>query len=148
MPRSLEDFRDEILPWMHGCTEVIEHRDYGKLLADVIYREGIFQVERVTMAPNAVVRAHRHPNIDAYEQHVSGSLAFIANNDPARVNRILERIRTRSAKDLDGICFLVRSADWHGAKAGPEGACFLSVQKWTGDVPVTAAGVDWEGPCI
>lgn len=142
--RTLEDFRDWYLN--HQSEKVLEHRDYGKLVADVVYREGLFQVERVTVSPNFGVAAHRHPNIDAYESIVSGDLAFLIHPNPDRLNSALSRIKPRSMRRLAGKFFHVRSTDWHAAKAGTAGAQFLSIQKWTGVVPMTAAGVDWEGP--
>jgi hypothetical protein len=148
MNSTLEEFCEEILPWLDACTEPVEHRDYGKLQADVIYRRGNFQVERVTMAPNYQVQAHRHPNIDAYEFHIRGDLVFLVAESAERVNKFLDRVPAIKEHRLWGKSFRVQSTAWHGAKSGDAGCAFYSVQKWTGAVPVTAAGVDWEGPAL
>jgi hypothetical protein len=148
MNSTLEEFCDEILPWLNPYAESVEHRDYGKLQADVIYRCGNFQVERVTMAPNHQVPAHRHPNIDAYEFHIQGDLVFLVAESAERVNKFLDRVRAIKESRLRGKKFRVKPTDWHGAKSGEAGCAFYSVQKWTGAVPVTAAGVDWEGPAL
>lgn len=145
MNLTLEQFRDSWIAYP-GVRKTIEHRDYGKLTADVIFRDGFFQVEEVIMFPNAFIAAHRHPNITAYELYVSGDVVIAVHEDAERVNRFLRRVSPLCERRLAGRLFKVRSTDWHGAKAGPNGAVFQSVQMWSGAVPVTAAGVDWEGP--
>lgn len=144
---TLERFRDEYLVCPPDLG-VLEHREYGKLRADVVWRDGLFQVEKVTMEPNCLVLAHRHPNIDAYEAHVAGDLIFLVGTDVPRLNAALEKLKPFVEHRLRGKSFRVRPTDWHGAKAGPNGAVFFSIQHWTGEVPMTAAGVDWEGPAI
>lgn len=127
-------------------SSVIEHRDYPGVSSDVLFRSGPYQIERVTIAPNTTILAHRHSHFDSWEIVVSGELARVSGIAEGSVNAALsmdwgwmrhgERVK---------IC----SQDWHGCRTSGRGAVVLSVQHWrlyflSGTVP-TFAGENWEG---
>lgn len=108
----------------------------------VLYREGQFQVEMVTGPPNFQIPEHTHDDVDSYEVCLSGSLELYANGIQAGF------IRTPRS---DGISrsfaqFVpISSSCVHGGRAGPEGACFLSIQRWRDGVKPTHVALNWNG---
>jgi hypothetical protein len=119
-------------------------RDFGPVTSIVIHRQAPFQTELFT-ARNTFQEEHRHPNVDSFEVPLFGKLYFTLNGQPVL-----------SDADVD-VCAgygwprdqippqRVRPSDWHGARVGPEGAVFLSVQLWLRGIAPSSVGLDWEG---
>ena len=98
----------------------------------MLYRKGCFQVQLFTVAPNIEIPDHIHPNMDSYEVHVGGDIAFRVNgefNNPK--NNLMPGV-TR-----------IRPTDFHGGSFGKRGGLFLSVQHWLNGVEPSSAGEDW-----
>ncbi len=142
---TLEDYHDYFLSLPMRDLKVIECRNFGVLVASVVHREPPFQVELVTGMPNQKVPAHRHPHIDALEVHISGDLRVVIGATAEEANEKLESARVIPERWARGKTFSINHDQWHAAKVGDKGASFWSIQKWIGPVPLTAAGVDWEG---
>jgi hypothetical protein len=142
---SLTEYRDFFLALPASAFHVLEIRNYGSLVASVVHRYPPFQVELVMAEPNTKVPAHRHPNIDALEVHISGDLRLVIGPTREETDALLEKARPIPEHRARGHSFPIRSTDWHAAIVGRKPAAFWSFQKWTGAVPMTAAGVDWEG---
>jgi len=100
------------------------------------HRDGLYQVEEVILAPHVVVPQHRHPHVDSVEHYLGGTFVLIVSGHRFEAGPQLRRLR-RSVP--------IRATDWHGAEVGAEGARFLSIQKWDGNVPVSSVAIDWEG---
>jgi hypothetical protein len=142
---TLEAYRDLFLLLPMKSLKVIECRNFGVLVASVVHREPPFQVELVMGMPGQHVPAHRHPHIDAYEVHISGDLRVVVGETPEITNAKLETAKVIPERWARGKSFFIAHTDWHAAKVGDKGAAFWSIQQWTGPVPLTAAGIDWEG---
>ena len=100
----------------------------------VLYRDGQFQVELITLRKGCTVPPHTHPNIDTYEVVLSG--------DPAAVVSVGKR---RHTSRLISTIAPVPSGVVHGAVMGPDfDMAFLSIQQWHGKAP-TFITDDWEG---
>lgn len=142
---NLETFRDWFLQQPVESLRILECRNYGKIVASVVYRKPPYQVELVIGEPNAKIPAHRHPNIEAYEVHISGDLRLIYDLPQETVSALLEKARPFPERFARGKVIHIKPDSWHAAIAGPTGASFWSVQKWVGDIEITAAGENWEG---
>ena len=98
----------------------------GPVCLENLLRGASFQVERITAPAGHTVRQHRHPDVDTIEFALAGAGSvwlnrrefYMAAEGPFRGLRISSR-------------------SWHGGKAGPEGAVFLSVQHWR--IPFSAS---------
>lgn len=142
---DLEAYRDRVLALPLSELKILEVRVYPVLVASVVHREGRFQTELVQALPNNRVPAHRHPHINALEVHISGDLRIVIGATPEEAESSLEKARIIPERFARRKSFQIPGEAWHAAKTGPKGASFFSFQEWTGEVPLTAAGVDWEG---
>lgn len=152
--QTLEEYRDWFLAQPASALRVIEHRTFGALSASVVHREAPFQVELVITGPSSKLVAHRHPHIHAYEVHISGDMRIVVAETAEQAEQSLssgalipEKIYER-ARRTNGHFLEIRSTDWHAGAFGAGGASFWSIQKWNDGEPMTAAGIDWEGPAI
>lgn len=55
----------------------------------IMFRDGGFQVEQVTLFPNYEVSPHCHPNVDTYESHLCGSGEAWLENDCGICERLV-----------------------------------------------------------
>lgn len=105
----------------------------GAISGTVLFRRGQYQVEQFVAEPFAEAPSHYHPNIDTIEYIVSGSLVF--DQSSGRACQPGDRVR-------------VRPGEVHVARAGADGVCFISMQRWLNDVPPTSVTLDWVGAPI
>lgn len=110
--------------------DVVTHF-HGKASGSVLYRKGSFQVQLFTVAPNVEIPDHIHPNMDSYEVHVGGDIAF-------RLNGSYE---LEQMPGLAGVTRVLPNA-FHGGSFGKRGGLFLSVQHWLNGVAPSSAGED------
>ena len=120
----------------------IMERGYGPVHSALLHREGEFQTELVRVAPGAELPQHRHPGVDSIECPLEGFIRFrIGGEDPyATVSD------ERLARFAIGKLVRIAGKAWHSGKAGPEGAVFLSMQRWTGEQVLI--GERWEGATV
>ena len=97
----------------------------------VLYREPPYQVEAVTIAPNTEIPPHHHPRMDSFEVATSGELLFFVDDRQTGYPRAARA--DGSSRNL-GKYVPIPADAWHGGRAGPTGASFLSVQLWHGAV--------------
>ena len=145
---TLEQFAADFLKSPTDRFQVVEFRNSGNRASIIAKREGRFQAELVVWTPNLVLPAHRHPSINALEVHVSGDMILVFGDSEEETNDYIARASVWPARRLHGRVIPVRPQDWHGGKAGDTGAAFWSLQEWSGDDPLTAAGVDWESSAV
>jgi len=143
---TLDNLKDVFLNSSMSDFTPIEIRNSGNRMSLIAYRKPPFQVELVMWMPGVVIPAHRHPNIDAFEVHVSGDMVLLLGEDEAKTNDLINRAKVWPAKRIHDRITRVRPTSWHGGKAGQTGAAFWSIQHWTEGVELTAAGIDWDGP--
>jgi len=98
----------------------------GPTHAIVMYRDGPFQVEMLSVAPNSSLPPHRHPNIDSIEVYMAGEIMFRCDGKENYTSEL--RIRPNVL---------------HDAVSGPSGGVALSFQYWLNGVPPTFVGNDW-----
>jgi len=148
MTENLEQFASDFLASRTAYLQVLEFRNSGNRASIIAKREGRFQAELVLWGPNLVLPAHRHPHINALESHVSGDMILVFGDTEQEANDFLARASVWPSRKLHGRFIPVRPQDWHGGKTGPTGASFWSIQEWSGDEPMTAAGVDWDSSAV
>lgn len=102
----------------------------GIIYGVVLYRQGPYQVQLFILPPNSVIEPHTHPNVDSFEVFIGGDIDFFLGDELFNQNTIGDPIR-------------VAPTAWHGGKFGPNGGCFLSIQKWLNGVAPTSVGHDW-----
>lgn len=105
----------------------------GGISGTVLYRRGQYQVEQFIAEPFASAPAHHHPNIDTIEYIVSGSLVF--DHKTGRACGPGDRVR-------------VHPGEVHVARAGENGVCFISMQRWLNGISPTSVTLDWVGAPI
>jgi hypothetical protein len=111
----------------------------------VLYREGQFQVELVIVEPDTKIPAHCHDDVESYEVAIGGQLEFFVDGTQSGFFR--EPRADGVSRDL-GKFVPVRADAWHGGRSGPQGACFLSVQRWRDGVAPDRVGRNWHGPAM
>lgn len=108
----------------------------------VLYREGQYQVELVTFAPNTTIPKHRHDHVDSIEVMVSGGLDLWVDDRQCVFERS-PRPQTGMNRDVLKFVPIPSDAYHHGGTVG--GGCFLSVQRWKGMAP-SHVGIEWQDP--
>ncbi len=101
----------------------------------VLYRDGQFQVELITLRKGCIVPPHTHPNIDTYEVVLSGGAAAVASVGRHR----------HTSRQVVAIVPIPQGVV-HSAAPGPDfDTAILSIQYWHNGVPPTFITDDWEG---
>lgn len=124
---SFADFRppsDALRAYLIGSTEIHTL---------VLYREGPFQLEVITSAPNAGgshIPEHAHPNVDSIDVFLHGELGPLSG-----ILRLPFGAKKR-----------IRHGVFHGASVGEAGSSILCIQHWLNGVSPTSIALDWEGP--
>lgn len=104
-----------------------------------MFRHNNLQVEMFLVPPNTEIPDHLHPNVDSIEVAVWG----------AQLRHSGQVVMSFEDMELSrGWALRVRPGDWHGGKASPQGACFLSFQRWMNEVPPTSVVNDWSGEVL
>jgi len=112
------------------------------------YRSGPFQVQQFIVPPNYIIPAHTHPNVDSYELYLGGEIEFSQGGEfiisPERARstgqfgEAIERCKT----------LRIRPNDLHGAKFGPNGGVFMSVQHWLNGIEPHCVSADYTGAVV
>jgi len=114
--------------------------------ANLLYREGEFQVQMFTVPPDYVIPSHTHPNIDSFEVYVSGQIRF--SHRGQFVFESLETVHGRDPSSYAWRMLRVLPEDPHGAVSGPQGARFISIQRWLNGVLPTCVSADYTGQVL
>lgn len=137
---DLQDYAERIVAM--SLPTPIQERDYGPVHSAVIHREGLFQTELVTVAPNTDLPNHRHPGVDSIECPQSGFIRFRINGDDPYKWVSDERL----ARFATGKLVRIQGDAWHSGRTGPEGVRFLSMQRWPSKPGMI--GEVWEGATV
>lgn len=128
----MDDLEGFLHWWMHERVIQAAPNEEGRLVFSgelygiVLYRQPPYQVQLFIIPPNCEIDDHIHPNVDSYEVYVSGDIKFRINGEVSEENVIR-----------------VYPTSFHGGSFGPQGGCFVSVQKWLNNVEPTSVGADW-----
>ena len=116
------------------------------LTSTCIYRHEQFQVEFVTVKPDTYIPPHTHPNVDSYEVALRG-MEFYSDGKTTLPMWFADQLDPvgKSLSSAHHMKVRIQPSTEHSAKSGPEGGCFLSVQKWLNGVAPSAVGMDWKG---
>ena len=114
--------------------------------ANLLYRAGEFQVQMFTVPPDYVIPGHTHPNIDSFEVYVSGQIRF--SHRGRFVFESLETVHGRDPSSYVWRMLRVLPEDLHGAVSGPQGARFISIQRWLNGVLPTCVSADYTGQVL
>lgn len=101
----------------------------------VLYREGQFQVELITLRKGCVVPPHSHPNIDTYEVILSGGPDAVASAGRHR----------HTSRQVAAIVPIPNGTIHSAAPGGLEDTAFLSIQLWLNGVTPSFITDDWVG---
>lgn len=102
----------------------------------VLFRESCWQVELITMLPDAVVPVHRHNRVDSCDLMLAGDIDGVVVGGVS-----VSHIRRGS---LPANLVRVGKGIWHGGRPAKQGAVYLSFQKWDG--PPGVISDDWDLP--
>ena len=111
-----------------------------KVVGITIYSRDQFQVQLFSCEPNGVIPKHKHPNVDSFEVALWGM--ELSADVCGKYRRILS---IKQAPKRPYLTIRILPSCLHGAKAGPQGGCFLSVQHWLNGVKPSSVGNDWDG---
>jgi len=112
-------------------TPIVDGVNHVDILSGTtLYRNYPFQVELFITKPNIVIPPHIHPNVDSFEVWVSGDIDFMRKGKWYNHPHANPKIR-------------VLHNNLHGAKSGPRGGSFLSIQKWLDGVDPKFIGNNW-----
>ncbi len=114
--------------------------------ANLLYREGGFQIQMFTVPPNYVIPGHTHPNVDSIEVYVSGQIKF--SHGGRFVFESLETVHGRDPDSYTWRMLRVRPQDRHGAVSGVQGARFISIQHWLNGIPPSCVSADYSGTVL
>ena len=101
----------------------------------ILFRESCWQVELITVYPNAVVAQHRHMHVESTELPLGGGV-IIGDIDG-------EKLKPFHRETLFANLIRIPAGVWHGGRAGQNGVVWLSFQKWI-VLPPTWITDDWE----
>lgn len=111
----------------------------------VLYRDAPYQVELVIIGANVSIPDHCHDDIESFEVFVSGSLEFYVDG----VQTGFMRQPRNDGMSRDFCKYVPIASDAvHGGCAGPEGASFLSVQRWREGVAPSHVLLNWRGDAM
>lgn len=111
----------------------------------VLHREGQFQVEMIVARPNTEIPEHTHDDVESFEVGFSGDLEFFVKG--IQTNFFRSAAPNGTSRDL-GRFMPVPQGMIHGGRSGPNGAVFLSVQRWREGLVPTHVGINWTGPTV
>ena len=114
--------------------------------SNLLYRDGEFQVQIFTVPPNYVIPGHLHPNVDSFEVYVSGQIKF--SHRGRFVFESLETVHGRDPASYAWRMLRVLPQDRHGAVSGPQGARFISIQRWLNGMPPACVSTDYTGATL
>ena len=100
----------------------------------ILYRSSPFQVTLVILFPMKKIPPHYHPNVDAYNINITGNGESIVGG--RFVTKVIEGPLT-----LERRIPVLAGAIHYGMS--PEGASFLSIQKWKNHIIPGFLNDDW-----
>ena len=102
-----------------------------------LHRDGMFQTERVDIAPHTRIVPHCHPHMDSVEYYVAGEGTLVIGGHTVQLGPHLLDLPPMKR------CAPIAHDHIHSGVVGPHGVSFLSIQRWQGK-PQSAV-VDWDG---
>jgi hypothetical protein len=115
-------------------TELCRMHFDGRAFQLVMFRDGPWQLELVTLMPNIVVPRHSHPNVSTFGIYLGGSGALDSSE---YIERQINKLRSGTMLGVT-----TPAGEEHGGSVGPDGLCFLSFQQWS--VEPSMLHEDWQ----
>lgn len=109
---------------------------FGPAFCHILHRTGPFQTELCIFPPGLDIPHHTHPDVDAIEYQISGTLDLFINGLP-----MTSRV---PAPLLPSLAFRIPAGTDHHVVIGPRGCSFFSIQQWHRR-PLDHIGHNWSG---
>ena len=143
---SLKDFayafREEAKVYGYLPSGINAVHNIGIVTVIVLYRNGPFQVEMFAIPSNFIIPEHTHPNVESYELHIGGDIAF--SHDGRWVDKD-KFIPVPGSDNYRNSLIYVKTSDLHGSVIGPRGGVFMSIQKWLNGTEPSCVALDYDG---
>jgi len=131
-----------IPPFKDGVVRV------GAFTGITLYRNGPFQVQLWTCDPNSNIPEHSHPGVDVIQVYLWGQIHLTHNGVPVIEEAGMAEFQADgigySTSMAYGLNLRVHPGQTHGAKIGPMGGAFLTIQMWLDGEP-RSVDTAWEG---
>ena len=118
----------------------------GKFSGITLHRQERWQTQLWLCDPNSEIPDHAHPHVDVMQLYVGGNLALRHKGEQVIHPEAL-RVGVAGLAMMRGAMLRVRPGETHGATIGPEGAAFITFQRWLDSEP-TSVELDWEGEAL
>lgn len=134
--------------WLTECsaTPMPPFKDGVHFLAEFVgttlFRHQEYQVQMWTCAPNSVIPEHSHPGVDNIQIYLWGQVYLTHNGQPVIGEEQMGEMDGLSAAYTSSIRIL--PGETHGARIGPMGGAFLTIQRWLDGNPKSVATA-WSG---
>jgi quercetin dioxygenase-like cupin family protein len=123
-------------PFKDGVVRV------GQFTGITLFRQPPYQVQLWTCDPNSNIPEHGHPGVDVVQIYLWGQVHLTHQGQPVVSDDMMVEKEGKSA--AYGATIRVRPGETHGAKIGPMGGSFLTLQKWIDGEP-RSVDTAWEG---
>jgi hypothetical protein len=107
-----------------------------------MFRSGPYQVQMWTCAPNSVIPEHSHPGVDNIQIYLWGQV-HLTHNGQLVINED-QMVENGGISAAYSYTIRIKPGETHGARIGPMGGSFLTIQKWLDGNPRSVATA-WSG---
>jgi hypothetical protein len=114
--------------------------------AQLLFRQGQFQVQMFTVPPHYIIPAHTHPDVDSFEVYIDGPIKF--SHRGSFVFETAETVVPPDPSSFGWRMLRVNPEDRHGAVTGAASARFISIQRWLNEVPPSCVAANYSGPVM
>jgi len=126
---DLRDYASDFIARGMPMGSVSRLIEVENVSAATIERQGRFQVELCCVRGGSRINDHTHPQADTIEVGLTGGVRLFVNGiDPFAAvpdDRLPRFTRARGIR--------INATDLHGGIVLPQGAMFLSIQRWLGE---------------
>lgn len=124
-------------PFFDGVVRV------GAFSGITLFRMRQFQVQLWLCDPNANIPEHSHPGVDVLQVYIWGQV-YLTHNGIVVIGDASMGCTPDGISAAHGTTIRVSPGDTHGAKIGPMGGAFMTIQKWLDGEP-RSVETAWEG---
>lgn len=126
-------------PFKDGVVRV------GNFTGITVFRKPPYQVQIWTCDPNSVIPEHSHPGVDVMQIYLWGEVHLTHQGVQVVGQDMMGEKDGQSA--AYGATIHVKPGETHGAKIGPMGGAFLTIQKWIDGEP-RSVDTAWDGEAL
>lgn len=108
-----------------------------------MFRQPPYQVQLWVCDPGSIIPEHSHPGVDVIQVYVWGQVHLTCNGTPVIDESIMDE--DDGVSRAYGATIRIKPGETHGARVGPMGGSFMTIQKWL-DGPPRSVDTAWSGP--